>query len=358
MFRFRDGGTAERILSEIKRLNVDCKLMHVCGTHQDTMVRFGLEELLKDVGVEIRQGPGCPVCVTTSSEIAAGITLARSGKTVCVFGDMMKVPTTIGSLSDAKADGADVRIVYSIEDAVSAASSSEKDVVFMAVGFETTSPTTAVPLSKGVPKNFSVYSCHRIVPPALEAIFEMGEIKVDGFIQPGHVSVITGLGIFEPFSARYGMPQVVAGFEPLDLLMASYMLAKQIKEGRAEVENEYSRLVRRDGNPKARELLAKTFVTADRAWRGFPVIRESALDLRREYEMHDASKVHEDILVNVPEVEDEPEGCRCGEVLRGLIRSEECPMFGTACDPNRPMGPCMVSHEGNCNIAFRFSGGR
>ena len=154
------------------------------------------------------------------------------------------------------------------------------------------------------------------------------------------------------------MPQVIAGFEPLDLLMASYMLAKQIKEGRAEVENEYSRLVKRDGNPKARELLADTFTTVDRAWRGFPVIKSSALALKKEYEAHDASKVHEDILKNMPEVEDEPKGCRCGEVLRGLIRSEECPMFGRACDPNKPLGPCMVSHEGNCNIAFRFSGKR
>jgi len=356
MFKLRDGDTAKRILKDIKALNVECKFMHVCGTHQDTMVRFGLEELLADVGVEIRQGPGCPVCVTTSTEVAAGITLAKAGKTVCVFGDMMKVPTTIGSLNDAKAEGADVRIVYSIEDAVKMASSSENDVVFMAVGFETTSPTTAVPLSKGVPENFSVYSCHRIVPPALELIFKMGEIKVDGFIQPGHVSVITGLKIYEPFSSRYKMPQVVAGFEPLDLLMASYMLAKQIKEGRAEVENEYSRLVKKDGNPIAQKLLADTFKTADRAWRGFPVIPKSALALKKKFEAYDAAKVHEDILENMPEVEEEAKGCRCGEVLRGLIRSDECPMFGKACNPNRPMGPCMVSHEGSCNIAFRFSG--
>jgi len=358
MFKLRDGVTAERILKDIKALDVDCKLMHVCGTHQDTMVRFGLEELLKDAGVEIRQGPGCPVCVTTSTEVAAGITMARSGITVCVFGDMMKVPTSIGSLNDAKADGADVRIVYSVEDAVRMASAQKKDVVFMAVGFETTAPTTAVPLNKGVPENFSIYSCHRIVPPALKAIFDMGEIKVNGFIQPGHVAVITGLGMFERFSSEYGMPQVVAGFEPLDLLMASYMLAKQIKEGRAEVENEYSRLVKKEGNPKAQELMARTFSAADRSWRGFPVIPKSALTLRKEFEANDATKVHEDILRRMPEVEEEAKGCRCGEVLRGLIRSEECPMFGKACNPNKPMGPCMVSHEGNCNIAFRFHGKR
>ena len=358
MFKFRDGDTAKRILDDIKRLDVNCRFMHVCGTHQDTMVRFGLEELLADAGVEIRQGPGCPVCVTTSAEVASGIALARAGKTVCVFGDMMNVPTAAGSLNDAKADGADVRIVYSIEDAVKIAASSDNDVVFMAVGFETTAPTTAVPLNKGVPSNFSVFSCHRIVPPALEAIFSMGEIKVDGFIQPGHVSVITGLGIFEPFSSKYKMPQVVAGFEPLDLLMASYMLAKQVREGRGEVENEYSRLVKKDGNPKARKLIDDTFATADRAWRGFPVIPKSALALKKRFEAHDASKLFEDILEKMPETADEAEGCRCGEVLRGLIRSEECQMFGKACSPARPMGPCMVSHEGSCSIAFRFGQGR
>lgn len=355
MFRYRDQDTAQKILSSIKDIGGTYRFMHVCGTHQDTMVRFGLEELLKDVGVEIRQGPGCPVCVTTSQEIAAGITLARAGKTICVFGDMMKVPTTIGSLDDAKADGFDVRIVYSIEDAVKMASSQDNDVVFMSVGFETTAPTTAVPLNKEMPENFSVYSCHRIVPPALEAIFQMGEIMVEGFIQPGHVAVITGLDIFQPFATKYKMPQVVAGFEPLDLLMASYMLVKQISEGRAEVENEYTRLVRPEGNVKAQQLMAETFEPVDRSWRGFPVIPKSALALKKKYEAHDATKVHEDILKNVPWVEDEPKGCRCGEVLRGLIRSEECPMFGRACNPNKPLGPCMVSHEGNCNIAYRFS---
>ena len=356
MFRFRDGNTAERILRNIKALDVDCKLMHICGTHQDTMVRFGLEELLGSAGVEIRQGPGCPVCVTTGAELAAGITMARSGITVCVFGDMMKVPTSAGSLDDAKADGADVRVVYSVEDAVRMASSQKEDLVFMAVGFETTASTTAVPLNRGVPENFSVYSCHRIVPPVLEMIFEMGEIKVDGLIQPGHVAVITGLGIFEPFSKKYKIPQAIAGFEPLDLLVASYMLAKQIKEGRAEVKNEYSRLVRQNGNLKAQELISNTFTAVDRAWRGFQVIPQSALAPRKEFESHDAAKVHEDILENVPDVEEESKGCRCGEVLRGLIRSEECPAFGKTCDPSRPMGPCMVSHEGSCNIAFRFNG--
>lgn len=356
MFKYRDEETAKKVLTAIKDTGIESKFMHVCGTHQDTIVRFGLEEMLLDVGVEICQGPGCPVCVTTSKEIADAITLARNGVTITAFGDMMRVPTTIGSLFDAKADGADVRIVYSIEDAVRMASEQTKPLVFVSVGFETTAPSTCVPLSKGnLPENFSIYSCHRICPPILEAIFNMGETKMNGMIMPGHVAVITGTRAFSPFSENYKMPQVVAGFEPLDILMASYMLTKQIEEGRAEVENEYTRLVKEDGNPIARKLMDDTFDAVDREWRGFPVIPKSALTLKSKFAKHDATVVHADILSTTPEVEAEAAGCRCGEVLRGLIRSEDCPMFGTACKPMSPKGPCMVSEEGNCSIAYRFS---
>jgi hydrogenase expression/formation protein HypD len=359
MFKFRDEGTAKKILSSIKDTGIESRFMHVCGTHQDTIVRFGLEEMLADAGVEICQGPGCPVCVTTSKEIADAITMARNGITVTAFGDMMRVPTTIGSLFDAKADGADVRIVYSIEDAVKMASQQSKPLVFVSVGFETTAPSTCVPLSKGdLPKNFSIYSCHRICPPILEAIFEMGETKMDGMIMPGHVSVITGVEPFRYFSSKYKMPQVVAGFEPLDVLMAAYMLTKQREEGRSEVENEYTRLVKENGNPIARKLMDETFVAVDREWRGFPIIKKSALALQPQYASHDATIIHKDILSLTPDVEAEAEGCRCGEVLRGLIKSEDCPMFGASCSPKNPMGPCMVSEEGSCSIAYRFSGRR
>lgn len=358
MFKLRDEATASKILEKIKAMDVDYRFMHVCGTHQDTMVRFGIDGMLKEVGVEIKQGPGCPVCVTTSREIADAITLARSGITVTAFGDMMRVPTTIGTLNDAKADGADVRIVYSIEDAVRMAREQTKDLVFVAVGFETTAPSTCVPLQKEVPGNFSIYSCHRICPPVLETIFSLGETKVQGFLQPGHVAVVTGLGMFEEFGKVHKVPQVVTGFEPLDMLMATYMLCRQLKEGRAEVENEYTRLVKPEGNPKARRLMDETFEPVDRSWRGFPVIKKSALALKDKFSHCDATKVHEDILASAPEVEAEAKGCRCGDVLRGLISSEECPMFGRGCKPMSPMGPCMVSSEGGCNIAFRFAGKR
>jgi len=360
MFKYRDEQTAKKILEGIKAMDVHAKFMHICGTHQDTIVRFGLEQMLNDVGIEIAQGPGCPVCVTTSKEVADAITLARNGVTVTAFGDLMRVPTTAGSLFSAKSDGADVRIVYSIDDAVAMAKAQpDKPLVFVGVGFETTAPSTCVPLHKDdCPENFSVYSCHRICPPVLKTIFDLGESKINGLIEPGHVAVVTGTEMFKPFSEIYHVPQVVSGFEPLDLLMSVYMLCKQIKEGRAEVENEYTRLVRPEGNPKAMKLIEDTFTPVDRHWRGFPVVPKSALALKPEFADHDATKIHEDILKLTPEVDDEAKGCKCGDVLRGLIRSEECPMFSKVCKPTNPMGPCMVSAEGNCSIAYRLGNKR
>ncbi|MBR2255397.1 MAG: hydrogenase formation protein HypD [Candidatus Methanomethylophilaceae archaeon] len=359
MFKYRDEATAKKILSNIAAMHMEAKFMHICGTHQDAIVRFGLEEMLRDVGIEISQGPGCPVCVTTSREIADAITLARNGVTVTAFGDMMRVPTTIGSLFDAKADGADVRIVYSIDDALQMAREQEKPLVFIGVGFETTAPSTGVPLVKGTcPDNFSIYSCHRICPPVIDTLFELGETTIQGLIMPGHVAVITGSEFFRPVSEKYHVPQVVAGFEPLDILMSVYMLCKQLKDGRAEIENEYTRLVRPEGNPVAMDIMWKVFEPVDRAWRGFPVIPKSALAIKPEYADHDATKVHADILAKTPHVEDEATGCRCGDVLRGLIKSEQCPMFGKVCKPTSPKGPCMVSAEGNCSIAYRLGSKR
>lgn len=254
MFRFRDEATAKRVVDSISRYGIKARFMHVCGTHQDTLVRFGIEDMLRDSGVTIGQGPGCPVCVTTTKEIVEGITLAEHGITIAVFGDMMAVPTPLGSLADAKSRGADVRVVYSIEDALRLAGAVDH-VTFMAIGFETTSPTTASVMLSPVPENFSVLSCHRILPPALDAIFSLGEVRIDGLIQPGHVATITGTKPFERFSRDRGIPQVVAGFEPLDLLVAVYMMVRQIAEGRHEVENEYARVVRPEGNPKALRML-------------------------------------------------------------------------------------------------------
>ncbi len=356
MFRYRDEAAAKKVVESIRDSNLKLNFMHVCGTHQDTLVRFGLEQMIEDAGIHIRQGPGCPVCVTTSREIIEAITLAENGITIAVFGDMMKVPTPQGSLGDARAKGADVRIVYSVEDAVKLAQEGKK-VVFMAIGFETTSPTTAAVMVEKLPASFSVLSCHRALPPALDAILQMGDFKIDGLIEPGHVSAIIGLEPYKIFSEKYHIPQVVGGFEPLDMLMSVYMLVKQVEEGRAEVENEYSRLVRPEGNPKARALLQQVFMSVDRAWRGFPVIPKSAMELKPEFEAHNARRVYEEILSRIGPVKEELRGCRCGEVLRGLITSEQCPAFGRGCTPNYPMGPCMVSREGSCNISYRYRKG-
>ncbi|MFP4170783.1 MAG: hydrogenase formation protein HypD [Methanomassiliicoccales archaeon] len=353
MFRFRDEGMAQRIMTSLRRYELDLSFMHVCGTHQDTLVKFGLEEMLSQAGIDIRQGPGCPVCVTSTREIADAMALAESGLTLAVFGDMMHVPTPRGSLAEMKAEGHDVRIVYSIEDAIRLAEGG-RQVVFMAIGFETTVPTTAVPLMDGVPENFSVYSCHRTIPPALEAIFQMGELRLDGFIQPGHVATIIGTEPFRTFSRRFHIPQVVSGFEPLDLLMSIHMLVSQIRDGRAEVENEYSRLVDDEGNPRAIRSIDEVFRPADVPWRGFPVIPASGLELREEFDQHNAKLTHQDVLDDLPPVEEEKSGCRCGEVLRGLIDSRQCPAFGKGCTPRSPLGPCMVSREGSCNISYRY----
>jgi hydrogenase expression/formation protein HypD len=354
-FQLRDKQTASKIMERLGEMGQKIRVMHVCGTHQDTLVRHGLDGMLKGAGVEIRQGPGCPVCVTTPREIEECIRLAGKGKRVAAYGDMMRVPGPSGSLLDMQARGADVRMVYSIDDAVRMARSDGKETVFMGVGFETTAPGTAVALRSGPPDNFSVLCCHRTVPAALKALVEMGEVRLDGLIQPGHVSAIIGLEPYKFLSSVYHMPQVVAGFEPLDLLMAVYMLARQKKEGRAELENEYGRVVRPEGNVRAREAIGAVFEPYDVEWRGFPQIPGSGLRIRAGFEKWDARKRFEGDLRDLKDAKfPEPKGCLCGEVLRGIREPEKCPLFGRKCKPQSPVGPCMVSSEGSCNILYRY----
>jgi hydrogenase expression/formation protein HypD len=357
VFSLRDKTLAKDVVSKIKKLNVNLKFMHVCGTHQDTLVKNGLDSLLKQCGVEIGQGPGCPVCVTTPLEIEEMLLLARKGKTVTSFGDMINVPGETQSLRSMKAEGCDVRTVYGIEDAVEIAEKNpSKDVVFMAVGFETTAPTTASVLLKKPPSNFSILCCHRTIPEALKAIIEMGEIKIDGLIEPGHVSTIIGSKPYEFLSKDYKVPQVIAGFEPIDVLMGAWMLVQQIEKGEAFVQNEYTRVVHKEGNVKAQQAMKKVFEPIDIKWRGFPIIPHSGLALRNNFEEYDARKIYADELKELKEKElIEPEGCRCGELLRGLASPFECPLFGQDCTPETPVGPCMVSIEGCCNIEYQYS---
>ena len=357
MFSLRDKHLADDIVSQIKKADVNLKFMHVCGTHQDTLVKHGLDVLLQKCGIEIGQGPGCPVCVTTPKEIEEILSLAKKGKTIATFGDMTRVPGEHYSLQQMKTDGYDVRTVYGIEDALLLAEKhKDKEVVFMAVGFETTSPTTASVLLRDPPLNFSVLCCHRLIPPALQAILDMGEIKIDGFIEPGHVSTIIGVKPYEFISNNYHIPQVITGFEPIDLLMGAWMLVRQIQQGNAGVENEYTRAVKLDGNRKAQQVMKQVFEPVDIKWRGFPMIPQSGLRLRNKYASYDARKKYEEELEELTEKEFiEPVGCLCGDVLRGLISSKECPLFGRQCTPDNPVGPCMVSSEGNCNIQYRYS---
>ena len=355
MFKYRDKELAERIVREIKGFDRHFTFMHVCGTHQDTLVKHGLDSLFREANVEIRQGPGCPVCVTTQREIEEAIALAKAGKTVVSYGDMMRVPGSTGTLNEIRSGGGDVRIVYSAEDAVDIARKTGKDTVFLGVGFETTAPGTAAILLDDPPENLSVISFHRFTPPALKAIIEMGEVKLDGLIEPGHVSTIVGVKAWEFLTEDYGIPQVVAGFEPIDLLMGTYMLARQMVRNEPKIENEYRRLVKYEGNLMAQQALERVFRPADVNWRGFPELPQSGMELREEFDGHNARKLFEDILKPVWNTEfRDPPGCRCGDVLRGVIDSTECPLFGNVCVPANPVGPCMVSSEGSCNIMYRY----
>jgi hydrogenase expression/formation protein HypD len=354
MFTYRNEKLAQEIVAKLKALNLTLRLMHVCGTHQDTLMRYGLNSMLLDAGIDVRAGPGCPVCVTTAKEIEEAIALAHSGKVVATFGDMFRVPGETQSLADVKAEGYDVRMVYSITDCLALATKTDKDVVFFSIGFETTAPTPASVILNKPPENFSILSTHRLIPPAMAALLTMGELKIDGFIDPGHVSAIIGAGPYEFLSRDYKIPQVIAGFEPLDLLVAVYMLAMQIRRGEAKVENEYARVVKPEGNEKAKQIMETVFEPCDVGWRGFPVIPGSGLTLKDEFAAYDARKRYEDDLSALPGDYKEPEGCRCGEILRGVVEPEECPLFGTGCTPQHPIGPCMVSREGCCNIMFRY----
>lgn len=349
---FRDSRMARDVCRLIEELAGDrrVRIVHVCGTHEDTITKYGLRSLLPP-NVEVLMGPGCPVCTVPPNRIDSAIRLAESGVTVTTFGDMVRVPAGRGSLADAKARGADIRIVYGIHDAVRIAERLDNEVVHFAVGFETTAPTAAAELIAGPPENFSIYSAHLLIPPAMMHLLEAGETPVDGFINPGHVSTIIGVQGYREVETRHRVPQVIAGFEPLDVLFAVAMILRQLDEGRGEIENEYSRVVKEEGNPRALELMAEAFEPVDAPWRGIGTIPRSGLAVSRRFEEYDASKRFD---MEVEESYAMPEGCRCGEVLRALIYPWDCPLFNTVCTPESPVGPCMVSQEGGCYISAKY----
>ena len=355
-FGYRDPDLASKICKHIKSLASDQHylIMHVCGTHEATIVRHGLRALLPR-NVEVRAGPGCPVCVTNPGEIdAVSRIAANDGACVTTFGDMLRVPGIRSSLEKVKSSGADIRVVYGVHDAIEMARKEpDKDFVHFSIGFETTAPATAVELLGSPPRNFSVFSSHKLIPPAMVSLLRLGEVSIDGFICPGHVSTIIGLEPYKPISNEFKIPQVVAGFEPLDVLIAVAMILRQIRDGRSEVENEYSRSVHPSGNKKALSIMSRVFDPCPSAWRGFGVIPQSSLRLKDGFSAWDSTvrfEVESEIAYEMPK------DCRCGEVVRGRIYPQDCPLFNNECTPSNPIGPCAVSREGSCFIAMRYGG--
>jgi hydrogenase expression/formation protein HypD len=354
---FRDPAAARNLLAAIRDLAGDERFsfMEVCGGHTHTIYRHGIEHLLP-ANVELVHGPGCPVCVIPMGRVDDAMWLAEQpGVIFTTFGDMMRVPGSKGSLLEAKARGADVRFVYSPLDSVKlAAENPDRHVVFFAVGFETTAPSTAVTLLRAAElelTNFSVFSNHVTIVPPIKAILDSPDLRLSGFLGPGHVSTVVGTRPYEFVARQYGKPLVVAGFEPLDILASVHLLLTQIREGRCEVENQYSRVVRPDGNPAALELLARTFELRPHfEWRGLGFISQSALKVHRDFAAFDAEERYGMPGVRVAD----PKACQCGEVLKGVIKPWECKVFGTACTPQTPIGTCMVSSEGACAAYYNF----
>ncbi len=361
--KFRDPAQAQALAARLAQLCREIRreriqVMHVCGTHEQAIAKYGLRPLLPKA-LDLIMGPGCPVCVTDLPEVDEAVALAEDGKLVATYGDMLRVPGTTKSLADAQAEGAKVEVVYSAAQALELARSTDGEVVFFATGFETTAvATAAIALQADLPSNFSILSAHKYVPPAMELVAQIPQTKVEGFLAAGHAATITGWGIFEEFVQRYGIPVVVAGFEPLDILAGLVRLVELVGDGSRKVENMYPRCVTREGNRVAQERMWKVFHTAGGMWRGIADVPDGSLRLRDEFVHLDARKKYKvDIsrfLQSVPSAL--TERCICGAIMSGLATPTDCPLFGKECDPQSPVGACMVSSEGTCKIWHQYGG--
>jgi hydrogenase expression/formation protein HypD len=360
--KFRDPLVARRLaeaiaatVAEIGRSPVS--VMHVCGSHEQAIAKFGLRATFpKDLNVIM--GPGCPVCITDMPEVDEGVALARQGVIVASYGDMLKVRGTALSLNDAQAEGASVEVVYSAAQAVQLARKTDREVVFFSTGFETTAVATAAVLEAGPPDNFSVLSAHKYIPPVMEIVAEMPETRVEGFLAAGHAATITGWGIFEPFVERHGIPVVVAGFEPLDILAGLARLVELVRDGTPRVVNMFPRCVTREGNKRAQERLWSVFRPVGGRWRGIAHVPNGNLRLRDEWARFDARRRFTIDLASlwdgVPSTL--AADCICGDIMSGIASPDDCKLFGKECVPDTPVGACMVSSEGTCKIWHQYGG--
>lgn len=360
--KFRDPGRArdlahalETLCRQIGRERVS--VMHVCGSHEQAIAKFGLRSIFPR-GLNVIMGPGCPVCVTDMPEVDEAVVLAEDGVVIATYGDMVRVPGTMKSLGDAQAEGGRVEVVYSAAQAVELARDTSREVVFFASGFETTAVATAAVVLGDVPSNFSVLSAHKYIPPVMEIVAEMPDTKVEGFLAAGHAATITGARIFERFVERHGLPVVVAGFEPLDVLAGLVKLVELIRDGTPAVANMYPRCVTPGGNRNAQEQLWKVFRSTGGRWRGIAHVPNGNLRLRDEYAQVDARKRFKIDLRRL--WNHAPSGltqvCICGEIMSGIAAPMDCPLFGKECVPDSPVGACMVSNEGTCKIWHQYGG--
>lgn len=359
---FRDPAAGRRVVTEIERLlaqldrpdDAPVAIMEVCGGHTHTIFKFGLEAMLPD-GVSFVHGPGCPVCVLPVGRIDDAVAIAEQGVIFATFGDAMRVPGSAKSLLSARAEGADVRTVYSPMDALQLARENPaREVVFFGLGFETTAPSTALTVleaeSDGI-ENFSVFCNHVSIVPGLEALLDAPDVKLDGFIGPGHVTMVIGVPPYRFIAERHAKPMVISGFEPLDVLQSVQMLLAQLVQGQCTVENQYRRLVRHEGNPAAQHAMAEVFVPRSSfEWRGLGAIAHGGVTLGEPFARFDAERRFTTPGRSVAD----PKACQCGEVLKGAIEPWDCKVFGTACKPETPIGACMVSSEGACAAYYNY----
>lgn len=331
------------------------QFMEFCGSHTHALLRYGIRDMLPAT-ITMRSGPGCPVCVTSASDIDLAIAIAgMSDVIVATYGDLVRVPGTNGSLERARARGADVKVIYSALDALQiAAQHPERQVILIGIGFETTAPTVAAAIiaaSRHRLSNFRVLPLLKLTPPVMAALLQLGEVHIDGILCPGHVSVITGMEPYRAIPGRFNVGCVVSGFEPLDMLQAIDMLVEQAEAGTPAVANAYERAVSEQGNEVARNVMNQVFAPCDAEWRGLGLVSASGLRLRPEYQDFDATAIYQPHVAR----SSEPFGCRCGDVLRGSALPQDCPLFARVCTPDNPVGPCMVSHEGACAAHFSYA---